>query len=191
MRWRQYSAHASRYAVRQRRSRHHPPGGVGGTTPATGGNVNGIGLVDVTIQRLFDKLSFAETYPNALTSTATTAVKIPMVMANDRLAIQAAIRTSTIADPAAVRLAWIRDTLALDQLHVSTNLAAEVDACPNAQVSGPAQPLLSSPPQAACNCNRRYWPELLATSRSSPRPHRTKGRPATRFSKPFMEVMAP
>ena len=69
------------------------------TTPLTGGNVNGIGVLDVTTQRVFDKLSFAETYPNALTSTATAAVKIPMVMADDRRAIQAAIRTSTIPIP--------------------------------------------------------------------------------------------
>ena len=115
------------------------------TTPLTGGNVNGIGVldgvVDITTQRVFDKLSFAETYPNALTSTATAAVKIPMVMADDRRAIQAAIRTSTIPDPAAVRLAWIRDTLSLDQLQVSANMAAEVDARPEAQVTGPPQPL--------------------------------------------------
>ena len=111
------------------------------TTPLTGGNVNGIGVVDVTTQRVFDKLSFAETYPNALTSTATTAVKIPMVMADDRRAIQAAIRTSTISDPAAVRLAWIRDTLSLDQLQVSANMAAEVAARPEARVTGPPRPL--------------------------------------------------
>ena len=111
------------------------------TTPLTGGNVNGIGVVDVTTQRVFDKLSFAETYPNALTSTATTAVKIPMVMADDRRAIQAAIRTSTIPDPAAVRLAWIRDTLSLDQLQVSANMAAEVAARPEVRVTGPPRPL--------------------------------------------------
>ena len=115
------------------------------TTPLTGGNVNGIGVVDVTTQRLFDKLSFAETYPNALTSTATAAVKIPMVMPDDRLAIQAAIRTSTIPDPAAVRLAWVRDTLALDHVLVSPNMAAEADARPNARVTGPARPLPFTP----------------------------------------------
>ena len=116
-----------------------------GTTPLTGGNVNGIGVVDVTTQRLFDKFSFAETYPNALTSTATAAVKIPMVMPDDRLAIQAAIRTATIPDPAAVRLAWVRDTLSLDRLHVSANMAAEVAARPNATVTGPAQSLPFTP----------------------------------------------
>ena len=115
------------------------------TTPLTGGNVNGIGVVDVTTERLFDKFRFAETYPNALTSTATTAVKIPMVMADDRRAIQAAIRTSTIADPTAVRLAWIRDTLSLDHLYVSANMAAEVDARSNAALTGPVQPLRFSP----------------------------------------------
>ena len=111
------------------------------TTPLTGGNVNGIGVVDVTTQRVLDKLTFAETYPNALTSTATAAVKIPMVMADDRRAIQAAIRTSTIPEPAAVRLAWIRDTLSLERLQVSANMAAEVDARPEARVTGPPRPL--------------------------------------------------
>ena len=115
------------------------------TTPLTGGNVNGIGVVDVTTERLFAKFSFAETYPNALTSTATAAVKIPMVMPDDRLAIQAAIRTSTIPEPAAVRLAWVRDTLSLDRLFVSANMAAEVAARPNATVTGPARPLPFTP----------------------------------------------
>ncbi|MDE0447784.1 MAG: DUF362 domain-containing protein [Spirochaetaceae bacterium] len=115
------------------------------TTPLTGGNVNGIGVVDVTTERLFAKFSFAETYPNALTSTATAAVKIPMVMPDDRLAIQAAIRTATIPDPAAVRLAWVRDTLSLDRLHVSANMAAEIAARPDAAVTGPAQALRFTP----------------------------------------------
>ena len=115
------------------------------TTPLTGGNVNGIGVVDVTTERLFSKFSFAETYPNALTSTATAAVKIPMVMPDDRLAIQAAIRTATIPEPAAVRLAWVRDTLSLDRLYVSANMAADVDALPNAAVVGPARPLPFTP----------------------------------------------
>ncbi len=115
------------------------------TTPLTGGNVNGIGVVDVTTERLFAKFSFAETYPNALTSTATAAVKIPMVMPDDRLAIQAAIRTATIPDPAAVRLAWVRDTLSLDRLQVSANMAAEVAARAGAAVTGPARPLPFTP----------------------------------------------
>ena len=115
------------------------------TTPLTGGNVNGIGVVDVTTERLFSKFSFAETYPNALTSTATAAVKIPMVMPDDRLAIQAAIRTATIPDPAAVRLAWVRDTLSLDRLHVSANMAAEIAARAGAAVTGPARPLTFTP----------------------------------------------
>ena len=74
------------------------------TTPATGGNVNGIGVVDVTTQRLFDKLSFAETYPNALTSTATTAVKIPMVMADDLTGVNFLMRTIPRLMPSATRL---------------------------------------------------------------------------------------
>ena len=57
-------------------------------TPETHGNANGIGLVDVTTRRVFERMTFDETYPNALTSTASVSVKIPMVLATDALAIQ-------------------------------------------------------------------------------------------------------
>ena len=59
------------------------------------------------------------------------------VVENARHYTQAAIRTSAIPDAAAVRLAWVRDTLSLDRLLVSANMAAKVDARPSASVTGP------------------------------------------------------
>jgi hypothetical protein len=97
-------------------------------TDASQGNGNGLGIVDFTTERVFRKFSFEETYPNALTSTVSASVKIPMVLKNDRLAIQAAIKTCNIMDFQNVRLGRIRNTLEIDQMEVSENLLDEVHA---------------------------------------------------------------
>lgn len=107
-------------------------------TDASHGNGNGLGIVDFTSERAFKKFSFEETYPNSLTSTVTASVKIPMVLKNDRLAIQAAIKTCNIADFRNVRLGRIRNTLEVHQMEVSENLIPEARAHPRMEiVSGP------------------------------------------------------
>ena len=94
-------------------------------TDASHGNGNGLGIVDFTTDRAFRKFSFEETYPNSLTSTVPASVKIPMVLKNDRLAIQAAIKTCNIADFRNVRLGRIKNTLEAHLLEISENLLNE------------------------------------------------------------------
>lgn len=94
-------------------------------TDVSEGNGTGLGLADFTTERVFRRFSFVETYCNLLTSTTASAGKIPMVMRNERQAIQAAIKTSLIADLRKVRLARIRNTLRLDRTFVSENLVEE------------------------------------------------------------------
>lgn len=95
-------------------------------TEASHGNGNGLGIVDFTTERAFRKFSFEETYPNSLTSTVPASVKIPMVLKNDRQAIQAAIKTCNIADFQRVRLGRIKNTLVAHLIEVSENLFSEV-----------------------------------------------------------------
>ena len=109
-------------------------------TPETHGNANGIGLVDVTTRRVFERMTFEETYPNALTSTASVSVKIPMVMASDALAVRAAILTAGVTDPATVRLARISDTLSLSELQASPAAAEDLNRS-QAEVDGTPAPL--------------------------------------------------
>ncbi len=89
----------------------------------TGGNANGLGMADVTTRKVFERFSFDETYPNALTSTASVSVKIPMVMDSDRLAIQAAIKMCLVPKMEDVRLLRLRSTAAMDEMWVSAPLA--------------------------------------------------------------------
>ena len=105
-------------------------------TARSHGNANGLGILDFTTRRAFDKFDFDNTYPNSLTSTVPTSVKIPMVLKSDRQAIQAAIKTCNILKKAEVRLARIRNTVALDEIAVSENLLAEVRANTRLAVAG-------------------------------------------------------
>jgi hypothetical protein len=107
-------------------------------TAASDGNATGLGNADFTTERVFRKFNFIETYCNLLTSTTTMSGKIPMVMRNDRQAIQAAIKTCLIGDPRQVRLARIRNTLSLDRILISENLAREAAANPAITVTAPA-----------------------------------------------------
>ncbi|WAH35237.1 nickel pincer cofactor-dependent isomerase, group 22 [Alicyclobacillus dauci] len=91
-------------------------------TERTHGNANGIGVADTTTKQVFEAIDFEKTYPNALTSTVIEPVKVPMVLANDKLAIQAAIKTSNVLRDEDVRLVHIRTTLGMDVIRVSESL---------------------------------------------------------------------
>ena len=105
-------------------------------TEKSHGNANGAGMLDFTTRRLFDKMSFEQTYPNALTSTVPTSVKIPMVLKNDMQAIQAAIKTCNILDRTSVKLARIKNTTQLDVISVSESLVPYVREHASLELAG-------------------------------------------------------
>lgn len=94
-----------------------------GLTERTHGNANGLGMADICTKRAADAVDFTQTYPNALTSTVIEPVKLPMVIPNDRLAIQAAIKTSNVSPGRDVRLVHIQNTLSIGRIRVSLSLA--------------------------------------------------------------------
>ena len=107
-------------------------------TDVSDGNGTGLGIADFTTERVFRKFNFIETYCNLLTSTTAAAAKIPMVLRNDRQAIQAAIKLCLIGDPRKVRLARIRNTLSLEHMSISETLVAEAGTNPRIKVVGHA-----------------------------------------------------
>jgi hypothetical protein len=111
-------------------------------TPESHGNFNGSGLADMCTRRLFEKMDFAATYPNPLTSRVAGSVKIPMVLENDRQAIQAAIKTCLNIDPANVRMVRIKNTLHLEDIQISAALMKEACSHPHIEVLEHAAPLL-------------------------------------------------
>jgi len=109
-------------------------------TPGSEGNANGIGLFDVTTQRLVDKTDLAATYLNSLTSRVTDTVRVPMIAGTDKQAISAAARTCAGVEPPDVRIVRIEDTLHLGRMWVSEPLLALLDQVPGGKViEGPTE----------------------------------------------------
>lgn len=89
------------------------------------GNFNGTGLADFITKRLFDKMDFAMTYPNALTSTTVVTVQIPMILDTDKMSVQAAIKTCNLLELKNCRLAIIESTKNMKTIYISENLINE------------------------------------------------------------------
>ena len=69
-----------------------------------------------------------------MTSTVPVSVKIPMVLKNDRQAIQAAIKTCNILNKENVRLVRIKNTIQLGEIEISENLLDEIKTNKNIKV---------------------------------------------------------
>ena len=98
-----------------------------GLTPETYGNGLGVGSADFMTKEVADGLDLYAMYMNACTATFTERVRIPVVLASDKAALQAAVGTSWRLDGAEARLCLIRSTLHLERIMVSPPLAAELD----------------------------------------------------------------
>ena len=97
-----------------------------GLTEHTAGNATGLGMADVTTERVVRSLDLRSTWVNTLTSTNLSSARLPIFMPSDRLAIAAALATCGKADPAHARIAWIKNTLSLDTIFVSEPLWDEI-----------------------------------------------------------------
>lgn len=76
-------------------------------TDCSHGNANGMGLASVITARMFEKLDLNKIYMNSFTSTVLKSAMMPPVVANDREAIQACIRTANRIDRDHVRMVRI------------------------------------------------------------------------------------
>lgn len=95
------------------------------------GNANGVGTADFTTQRLVDKMDKEGTYANGLTSTVCAPTKIATTLPNDKMAIQAAVKTCNILDFTTVKLVRIKNTLVLSEIEVSEPLLPYIAQHPN------------------------------------------------------------
>ena len=108
-------------------------------TAQTDGNANEIGTAHFTTVRAIQKMELGQTYPNGLTSTVVSPTSIPMILPNDRMALQAALLTCN-AVGRAPRVLRIVNTLRLDEFTVSESLLDEVRAHPDLEViAGPEE----------------------------------------------------
>lgn len=91
-------------------------------THASHGNALGIGSADFTTKRLLAAIDEEATTINCVTSMAPEAARLPIAFERDVDAVRAAYATCGAASPDEFSLAWIRNTLCLEELLISTAL---------------------------------------------------------------------
>jgi hypothetical protein len=106
----------------------------------THGNATGLGLADIVTRRLIERVDFHATMTNHRTSGEGGAFrsKIPLVLPDERAAVQAAIGCCGRGRPDTVRLARIQSTAFVQMLEISAPLLEEARSRDDIEVvSGP------------------------------------------------------
>ena len=111
-------------------------------TKETNGNACGVGLADITTQRLFDQIDFAKTYPNSITSTLLHPSKIPIVMKNDYDAMRLAIYACRCQDRSKAKIVRIVNTEQLSEMWISEALLLDAKNMANVKILTEAQPMV-------------------------------------------------
>lgn len=89
------------------------------------GNALGVGLADLTTQRLHEKIDHEAMNQNVITSTFLERAKVPMVLENDEEALKVAMRCNWGVEPEDTRFVRIPNTLELRHIYLSENLLEE------------------------------------------------------------------
>lgn len=99
-------------------------------SPESHNNGTGCGMAHATTRRFFDKMDFEQTYPNVITSTVIENVRIPMVLENDREAIQVCLRTCTGVGPQGPRLVRISNSMEIGRIYLSEQYLPQIAESP-------------------------------------------------------------
>ena len=92
------------------------------------GNATGLGLADITTEKLVSKIDYNATFVNCLTGTWPELGRTPPFLPNDRDAIRMGIRTCGPIDPEKARIVRIKNTLELERMWISESLYEAVKA---------------------------------------------------------------
>ncbi|MDR7417955.1 MAG: hypothetical protein QN178_03485 [Armatimonadota bacterium] len=108
-------------------------------SPHSEGNAQGLGLADLTTQRLVDAMDRAVTYKNTITSTFLNRGAIPVTLPSDREAIAVALDTLGLADIRRAAVLRIPNTLHLDRVLASDSVIERLAGRPDVEI-GPEVP---------------------------------------------------
>lgn len=114
-------------------------------TPASEGNASGIGLADVTTQRVMDKMDWKATFLNCATAVHPHLARAPYASATDREALDAALSATSVESPLDARILWARSTADLAELELSEPLLADLADRPDLERLGPPHPIAFRP----------------------------------------------
>jgi hypothetical protein len=104
--------------------------------PQTYGNAIGIGMADVTTDRLAQQIDWEPTRVNALSAGVPSRIRLPTHFPDDRAGGGGVPPPPPPPDPDRVTFGWMRNTLALDRLAISESLREQIEALPHAAIEG-------------------------------------------------------
>jgi len=96
-------------------------------TEESHGNATGIGLADITVSRLYEKIDFKVLNKNIATSGFLERGKIPIVAQSDIDAMRLAMRNCGNLRPGKERIIRIKNTLQLNEIYVSQSILDEIE----------------------------------------------------------------
>jgi hypothetical protein len=105
------------------------------------GNCLGMGTYDIGSLRLFNKIDFDKTYINTINSTLLFYARVPMIMNNDRMAIQLAMMTCNVLDKTKARIVRIKNNARFNELLVSENMIEDIKQFPELTIIGQPEPM--------------------------------------------------
>lgn len=103
-------------------------------TEQTHGAAAGMGQADFITHRLYSKVDYGKIYINSLTSTLLQNSFTPLIMPNDKMAIQAAIKTCGRVDVENARIVRIKDTLNIGTMMISQAMLPFAEACDDLEI---------------------------------------------------------
>ncbi|MHB1684320.1 MAG: nickel pincer cofactor-dependent isomerase, group 22 [Bacilli bacterium] len=112
-----------------------------GLSEASHGNALGIGLADITTQRLLQQINFDVMNENIITSSFLHRAMIPIALPDDRRAITAAMRGLWGISPEQARVMRIQNTLHLEDMYVSEALLPELRQLSNIELIASPEPM--------------------------------------------------
>ena len=114
---------------------------VGDVSEESHGNALGVGLADLTTEKLAGQINRDAMNANVITSTFVERAKVPMTLANDKEALETAVRCNWGVPAEETRFVRIPNTLHLEYLYVSENLVEEALTGSDAEVVSEPEPL--------------------------------------------------
>jgi hypothetical protein len=109
--------------------------------PESHGNATGVGIADLTTDRLIAKIDAVPFRLNNMTSCCLWRSKIPFAFPTDRECIEASIQTCWQPEAGKVRMAFIPNTLELTELWVTQPLADEARNLTDVKTDSDARPI--------------------------------------------------
>jgi hypothetical protein len=107
----------------------------------TKGNATGIGLADLTTDRLVQAIDPKPMRVNCLTSNFLARARVPLSLPTDLDVVRACLDTCWRVDPSEARMVLIPNTLEIVDFWVTEPLAAEVEANPDLSFETDFQPI--------------------------------------------------